>query len=100
MNPLPPKQQAVLDFIRKELEDQGRAPTVREIARKFGWRSPHCVTCHLAAIEKKGFIRRKPFQARGIRLANPTISAEIMSTGRKRELTSLFQMTSQAEVLR
>jgi repressor LexA len=68
MNPLPPKQQAVLDFIRKELADKGRAPTVREIAGHFGWHSPHGVSCHLAALEKKGFIGRRQFARRGVRL--------------------------------
>lgn len=34
------------------------SPTVREIARQFGFKSPNGVTCHLAALERKGYLRR------------------------------------------
>jgi repressor LexA len=39
---------------------------VREIAAEFGIRSPNGVVAHLRALEKKGFIKRRPGITRGI----------------------------------
>ena len=48
------KQQAVYEFIREKIRSRGYGPTVREIGRHFGIRSPNGVVCHLKALEKKG----------------------------------------------
>lgn len=42
------------------------SPTVREIAAAMGYRSPHAVSVHLAALEKKGRIRRNAGKSRNI----------------------------------
>lgn len=52
------RQQVIFDFIRKQIEDFGNAPTIREIADEMGFRSPNGVMCHLTALEKKGLIYR------------------------------------------
>jgi len=62
--PLTPKQAAVLAWI--EANSGYYSPTVREIARQFGIKSPNGVATHLAALERKGRIRRTPGIARGI----------------------------------
>ena len=41
------------------------SPTVREIAAAFGFKSPNGVTCHLVALERKGYLKRR-HTARGI----------------------------------
>jgi len=61
---LTPKQQAVLEFIRANT--QAASPTSREIARHFGFASPHAVTVHLDALERKGKIRRIAGRSRNI----------------------------------
>jgi SOS-response transcriptional repressor LexA len=43
MSELPKKQRRVLDFIQKRLQTDGLPPTMREIARHFGFRSPGTV---------------------------------------------------------
>jgi repressor LexA len=54
--PLTDQQARVLAFI---VENSALySPTVREIARQFGFKSPNGVTCHLAALERKGYLRR------------------------------------------
>ncbi len=62
--PLTAKQQAILDYVREHT--QAASPTSREIAAAFGFASPHAVTAHLDALEKKGRIRRLPGRSRNI----------------------------------
>ena len=62
--PLTPKQQAILDYVRDNTE--AASPTCRQIAKAFGFRSPHAVTVHLDALERKGKIRRVPGRSRNI----------------------------------
>ena len=60
------RQREIFEFIRATFREENRPPTVREIARHFGFRSPKAATDHLAALEKKGFIRRRDRRARNI----------------------------------
>ena len=63
------RQAEILRFISDEIRNRGCPPTVREIARHFGFASPHAVTGHLKALESKGYLSRFGHQtARGIRL--------------------------------
>ena len=62
--PLTAKQAAILAFIRDNTE--AASPTCRQIAKAFGFRSPHAVTVHLDALERKGKIRRVPGRSRNI----------------------------------
>lgn len=62
--PLTDKQRQVLEFIRANSGMYG--PAVREIAAAFGIKSPNGVSCHLRALEKKGWLKRRPGIARGI----------------------------------
>ena len=63
---LTPKQTEILEFILDRLDGRGAAPTIREIADRFGFASPGSVQRHLDALEKKGFIRRREGASRGI----------------------------------
>jgi len=62
------KQQAIFDFIHDKMYNRGYGPTVREIGRHFGIRSPNGVMCHLKALERKGLISREPNMSRAIQL--------------------------------
>jgi repressor LexA len=63
-DPRPPRstltdrQRQVLDFIHRYLRRQGYAPSIREIGRALGIRSPNGVVCHLRVLAHKGLIRR------------------------------------------
>jgi len=48
--------------------DTGYPPTVREIGRATGLRSPRSVSQHLQALERKGFIHRGREKSRAIRV--------------------------------
>jgi len=62
------RQRSVLEYLKQFLRDNGYPPTIREIAAHFGIRSPRGVQDHLAALERKGFIRRSRERSRGIEL--------------------------------
>ena len=66
--PLTERQREVLEFIRQNSGMYG--PAVREIAMAFGIRSPNGVMAHLNALEKKGYIRRRPKVTRGIEVVS------------------------------
>jgi repressor LexA len=66
--PLTQAQAAVRDLIRGHVAARGYAPTIREIGAAFGFRSTNGVVGHLNALERKGYLRRDPGRAGGIRL--------------------------------
>lgn len=68
MSKLSNRQQAIIDFIRREVKDKGYPPSVREIGEAVGLASSSTVHGHLARLEKKGLIRRDPTKPRAIEL--------------------------------
>ncbi len=62
------RQQAILDFIRAQVETQGLPPTLAEIAKAFGFNQTRAAHKHLLALEAKGRLQLVPGKARGIRL--------------------------------
>ena len=63
-----PKQATVLTYIREAISTTGFAPTFREICKVLGVRNPNTATCHLDALERKGFIRRARNKSRAIQV--------------------------------
>ena len=64
---LTPKQLRVLEFVRHFRSSHGYAPTLEEIARAFCV-SKITILQHLRALERRGAIRRRRYQARSIEL--------------------------------
>jgi repressor LexA len=60
------RQREVFEFIMDRQRQDTSIPTVREIARHFGFSSPNAAAQHLRLIEKKGYIRLLKGRARGI----------------------------------
>ncbi len=52
------KQQKILDFIGRYIQQNGYPPAIRDIGDHFGIVSPNGVMCHLKALQKKGYIQR------------------------------------------
>jgi repressor LexA len=65
--PLTPRQTSVLTFLREFIAVKGYSPSVREVASWLGV-THQAAECHLAAIERKGAIRRDAHIARSIRV--------------------------------
>lgn len=64
MHELTRRQQDVFNFVRVYKDQQGVPPTLREIARHFGFRSATAAADHLRALREKGYLTNKPRQAR------------------------------------
>lgn len=65
------RQQDILNYITEFRAEHGCSPSIPEIQRRFGIRSPNGVVGHLHALEAKGFIRRGDRGSRQIDLAGP-----------------------------
>jgi len=61
-------QKKILDFLLDHKFEKGMPPTLAEIAQKFGYKNRATVQEHLAALEKKGFIKKNPRLARAIEI--------------------------------
>src|ERR1039457_1622433 len=66
MEPLSPRQNDVLDFLKEFLGSHGYPPTLREIARPINISGTVAIVRHLDALEKKGWITRQPGAFRSI----------------------------------
>ena len=64
------RQEQILRFIGGRMRSAGSPPTVREIGERFGISSTGAVRNHLAALFKKGVLRKVPGVSRGLRLAS------------------------------
>jgi repressor LexA len=64
------RQQSILDWLRDEIDRRGVPPTIREIGEEFGIRSTKGVEDHLAALERKGAIRRERGKSRAIEVVS------------------------------
>lgn len=62
------RQRDVLQFIREHIASRGHPPTIREIGAKFGIRSTNGVRTHIAALIKKGFLKKQGLISRGLEL--------------------------------
>lgn len=63
------KQRAILEYIRKYIQDNGYSPTLQEIANAQGLSSLATVHEHLQALDKKGVIKRMQGSSRGIEVS-------------------------------
>ncbi|OPX28021.1 MAG: repressor LexA [Candidatus Omnitrophica bacterium 4484_171] len=60
------RQKEILEFIISHIEQYGYPPSIPEIQEKFSFKSPNAVSDHLEALERKGYITRRPHKSRGI----------------------------------
>lgn len=80
MKGLTDKQRQVFEFIRSQIVETNRPPTIREIGTEFSMSSTGSVRDVLRALAKKGFIQKDSGVSRGIRIkAGPgPLSGEIV----------------------
>ena len=70
--PLTKRQEEILSFVTQRTKAAGAPPTIAEIQSYFGFRSPKAVSDHLAALEKKNYIKRQPYKSRAIEIPKKT----------------------------
>ncbi|WP_449278691.1 transcriptional repressor LexA [Leucobacter sp. GX24907] len=66
--PLSEKQQAILEFIARSVENRGYPPSMREIGDAVGLASLSSVTHQLGRLELAGYIRRDPNRPRALEI--------------------------------
>ena len=71
MAELTKRQQQVLDFVHTTQQAGEAAPTLREIAAHFGFKSSRAAADHLDALRRKGFLESTPGKARSLRVTSP-----------------------------
>jgi repressor LexA len=60
------RQREVLETIEQHMRERGYPPSVREIGEAVGLTSPSTVHAHLAALQRRGYLRRDPTKPRAI----------------------------------
>jgi repressor LexA len=71
MTSLTKRQRQILDFVLSAHRDGEAAPTLREIATHFGFKSSRAAADHLDALKRKGCLESEPGKARSLRVTSP-----------------------------
>ncbi len=66
------RQKEVFDFIKAYIAQHGISPTLTEINKKFDMGSSSAAHQHVQALQRKGYLKKLPFQARAISLVEDT----------------------------
>ena len=75
--PLTNRQREVLEIIERHTREHGYPPSVREIGEAVGLTSPSTVHAHLAALQRRGYLRRDPTKPRALEVRWDPHSDEI-----------------------
>jgi repressor LexA len=88
-DPLTPKQQTVLEFIRRFFAEWGYAPTIAEIGEGLGLSSSSTVHKHLKTLVEKGHIDTLPKRSRGL-----SVKPQVIDSCRGIEIPLLGYVTA------
>jgi repressor LexA len=88
---LTPKQQRVLDYLQREIADNGQAPSLRQAAAGLGV-SHAAIAQILKALEKKGYLKRAGRYSRTVHLLNR--ARETTALQRWREIPIIGRVTA------
>jgi repressor LexA len=69
MDELTARQQRILEYIRRTVQERGYPPTVREIGEAVGLTSSSSVHAQLANLQRKGLLRKDAARPRAIEVA-------------------------------
>ncbi len=68
MTPLTPKEQAIFDYIRDNLRENGYSPSIRDIRTALDIKSTSTVHTYLERLERKGYIHKETGKSRTLRI--------------------------------
>ena len=71
MDTITARQQRILDFIKRTVQERGYPPTVREIGEAVGLTSSSSVHAQLANLQRRGLLRRDATKPRAMELQVP-----------------------------
>jgi repressor LexA len=69
--PLTKRQSELVNYLRQFIAERGYAPSFEEIGEHFGFQSLATTHEHLTNLERKGYIRRRYNESRGIEVIPP-----------------------------
>ncbi len=73
---LTPREQKILDYMKKQIRAKGYPPTVRELCQSLGIKSTSTAHKDIESLEKKGYIRKDPSKPRAIEVIDPSFLTE------------------------
>jgi repressor LexA len=76
------RQRRVLEVIRNSVERRGYPPSMREIGQAVGLASSSSVSHQLAALERKGFLRRDPNRPRALEIVSARAASKAAAAAR------------------
>lgn len=83
MDVLKPREQKILEFMKKEIKKKGYPPTVREICGALDIKSTSTTHKDIERLVKKGYIKKDPAKPRALMLTNiepePDSGADIIA---------------------
>lgn len=84
MEKMTPRQQRILEFIRRTVRERGYPPTVREIGEAVGLTSSSSVHAQIANLQRKGLLRKDAAKPRAIEVSGgrPTDAVIVPLVGR------------------
>ena len=68
MKEMNPREARVYAYIRKTIEEQGYAPSVRDVCTALGYRSTSTVHRYLERLERMGYIEKTDGKSRALRV--------------------------------
>ena len=73
------KENEVYNFIKKQIEEQGYPPSVREICMAVGLSSPSTVHRYINSLEEKGYIIKDGSKKRAIKLPKQENGVDVLA---------------------
>ncbi len=94
------RQRSILEFIDKQMREQGYPPSVREIGAHVGLTSPSTVHNHLHSLQKRGYLHRDPAKPRAIEVMwDPTSGATSVERRPVRHVPLVGEVAAGTDVL-
>lgn len=96
-------RESILEFIRTFRRDNGYSPSVREVARHCGIKSPSVVQYHLDQLQQTGFITKDKDRSRSVGVVGETSQAAevpllgVIAAGQPIGVPSVDKWSSEAE---
>ena len=79
MRPLTKRQREILDYLSEFIQQNGYAPSLEEIGRRFGLSSLATIHKHLTNLEEKGCIKRTWNRSRSVELVQTRTTTRSMA---------------------
>ena len=92
------RQRQIYEFIARAIRNNGYPPTIREVMEAFHIASTNGVRTTLAALEKKGYIKRHPMLSRGIALTD-YVERDVPMSSEVREVPVIGRVAAGEPVL-